>query len=747
MFVLKHRALLSYTLLFLAVLALVFGISETLKLILIIPIASAAVLLLFIGRRRRSLWRLALILLLITAAILPSFIYDCTDNGVEKSCGKTVYVSAVIHEITFDSGGFCFANGNIVSLSGKRQSVRAKLSYENGTVGVGDIISGKARLLPIDGEDTISSHSRSRGYRYEVIFEEAYKTGKQASPTVISFKMRSFLCNLIKTHVSGEGSELLCAMLLGERDGLSDTLNRNMTRLGLSHTLALSGMHFNILLLGLEKLLGIFTIDKRVRYLCLSALTALYLFAVGGTPSAMRAGLMMLGMILAFFLRTEYDALTALALSVGAICTVTPFAITDTSLLLSAFATLGILLAFGNDYGRKEEEEAEAMPPARRFLLWLGVSVKVTLAASLATLPLTAYTYGSLPLLLVFANLLFAPLMQLLLYASFLTLACGFLPPVSAASSFLTRIITDLAAFLADIPHTQISVRHPVLFTILCVGVALFFLLHLFPPRERARTRLSLLLFALIIGSSGIFFAVRAICASNTLSVHYATTAAQRGDIFLLSENGHTAVIDNTRGMPKEVDEIFTVLEEKYLVEIDAYVVTGYHAAMRATLEGVLTNKTVHHIYLPLPRSAEEEELLLSVLASAESGGSEVSLYENNTALSLGSASFVLREHSTVNAEEKRSFFSLSCADYSIAYLSAKTVDHKNWQDIAQVITSYDAVFFGTYGAGGTPPYLLDPSPMKDQALYGVSENHLPFFDTTCFTLGAEHTIRIEKKQ
>ncbi len=745
MFILKHRTLLFYTLLFLAVLTLVFGIPEILKLILIIPLASAAALLAFLGRRRRSLWRLALILSLIAAAILPSFIYDRTDNRVEKTCGKTVYVSAVIHEVTFESDGFCFANGSIVSLSGERQSVRTKLSYINGTVGVGDVISGMAEILPIDKEDAGGAYSLSRGYRYEVVFETAYKTGKMNSLTVISFKMRTFLCNLIKRYTSGDGAELLCAMLLGEKDGLSDTFERDMRRLGLSHTLALSGMHFNILLLGLERLLGCFSIDKRIRYLTMTVLTVLYLFVIGATPSAARAGLMMLGAVFSFFLYTEYDALTALALSVAAICVAAPYAITDSSLLLSAFATLGILLAFGNDYGRREEERIP-LSPARRLLRWLALSVKITLAASLATLPLTAYMFGTVPLLLVFANVLFAPLMQLLLYAAFLTLALGFLPPVSAAASLLTRVITDLAAFFSDIPHTQISVRHPVLFTFLCVGVALLFLLHLFPPRERVRTRFSLILFALILGGSGIFFAARAIYASNTLTVHYTATAEQRGDIFLLSENGYTAVIDGTRGLLDEAGEIFAAVEGEYLAEVDDYVLMGYHAAMREALDSILTNRTVHRVCLPLPASAKEEELLHAVFASAERGGSEVLLYESDTPLLLGSASFVLREHSNVSAEERRSFFTLSCADYSIAYLSAKMADHSNWQDIVSVAADCDAVFFGAYGMSGVLPYLPDASPMAGKALYAVSESLLPFSDTSGFKLGTEHIIRITKR-
>lgn len=744
MFILKHRALLSYTLIFLLGLALFYGLHESIKLILIPVFASAVPILVLARRRCRSFWRLLMVPLLLTAAILPSLFYDISDAKMEDACGKTVYVSAVIHEVTYESENFRFANGKTVSLGNEKQRVRVKLSYTNGTVTVGDVISGIALITPIDGDDTASTYARSHGFRYEVAFEEAYKTDTEVSVATASFKMRSFLCNLIRNYTKGDGSSLLCAMLLGERDGLSDVFVRDMNRLGLSHTLALSGMHFNILLLGIERLLSLFSVDKRVRYLLLGILTVLYLFAIGGTPSAMRAGLMMLFIIIAFFLHTEYDALTALALSMALICTFTPYAITDLSLLLSVFATLGILLAFGNDYGKKEE--APRLPPLRRALHLLWISVKITLAASLATLPFTAYAYGSLPLLLVFANVLFAPLMQWLLYLSFLTLLLGFLPPVAMTASAFTHLIEWLCARLADIPHTQISMRHPVLFVFLCIGVLLLLLLHIFPPREKEKGRFSALLLAILFLSSGGVFAVRAIISSDTLTVSYSAMRGEQGDAFLLSENGFSAIIDTSRGGSSEAEDIITLLEENYLFEIDAYVVTGYHTAMRATLDTLLTTRTVHRILLPLPTTAEEEALLASVMKSAHEGRSEFSLYAVGSPILLGSAELVLHEHSPLGASVKTVLFTLSCGGDSLAYLSPSLVTYSNWQNVIGTVEDHGTVLFGTYGSGNITEYRPDADPLTDKRLLAVSKEHLPFYDTDVFILDTKHIIKMKKK-
>ena len=744
MFILRRRALFTYTLVFLLTLALVFGLHENVKLILIAVLASAVLVLILVRRHCRSFRRLLIALLFLIAAVLPSLIYNFSDEKAEKVCGKPVYVSAVIYEVTYERDGFCFANGATVSLGNEKHRVRAKLSYTNGSVEVGDVISGTALITPIDGDDTTSSYARSRGFRYEVAFETANKTGTKTSFTVLSFKMRSFLCNLINKYTQGDGASLLCAMLLGEKDGLSDTFLRDMNRLGLSHMLALSGMHFSILLFGLERLLRRIPVHKCARYLSILVLMIFYLFAIGGTPSAMRAGLMMFFIIIAFFLYIDYDALTDLALSVALICIFTPYAITDLSLLLSAFATLGILLMIENDYGVKEKKPR--LTPLRRALRSIWLSVKITLAASLATLPLIAHTYGSMPLLLIFANLLFAPLMQCLLYLSLATLLFGFLPPVAMAASAFTHLIEWLCARLADIPHTQISVRHPVLFVFLCIGVALLFLLYLFPPPEKKKERLSALLLAFMLVSSCGVFAVRALINSNTLTVSYCAAQGERGDVLLLAENGFTTVIDNTRGVSAEAEDVLALVEGNYLVEIDAYVVTGYHTAMRATLDELLTTRIVHRILLPLPTTAEEEALFLSVIESANEGRSDVSLYAMGIPLTLGSAEFVLHEHSPLDSETKASLFTLSCGGDSLAYLSPSLVSYGSWQEVASTVEDHETVLFGAYGRAEIIEQLPDAHPLTDKRLLAVSKEYLPFSDTSRFAFGTEHIIKMKKK-
>ena len=74
-----------------------------------------------------------------------------------------------------------------------------------------------------------------------------------------------------------ESGRLLSALLLGEREMLDDSTALGFRRLGITHILALSGMHLAILSLGLSKLLSLFGIGKRTASVFNIVFTILYM--------------------------------------------------------------------------------------------------------------------------------------------------------------------------------------------------------------------------------------------------------------------------------------------------------------------------------------------------------------------------------------------------------------------------------------------------------------------------------------
>ncbi len=748
MFVLKHRTFLSFLLLYLVLLALCYRLPSSVKLPIAITSASVCFVLLFIGRILRSFWRaavyIALTVAVLAVSVLPSYLYDLTDRELSRRAGDTVYASVLIDEITYESEGFCYANGTLLSCNGEEENIRVCFSLSVSAPQIGEVYSGIAALSAMDSKDTLDAYSLSRGYRYSLEFEHAQRTGSKLTCSVISAKLRTFLCNTIRNHTKGQSASLLCAMLLGEKDGLSDTFNRDMQRLGLSHMLALSGMHFTILLLGIERLFSLLSIDKRLRYLLIAFLTLLYLFIIGSSPSALRAGIMMLVLILSFFLGKEYDALTSLAFSVALICTVFPYTVCNTSLMLSAFATCGILLALGNDYGERSDRK-QYKNLILRLLAKTALSIKITLAASFATLPFLAFQFGTFPLLLVVTNLLFAPLMQFLLYAAVLVLLFGFLPPIAVAATFLSESIIKLASFFAGIPHIQISILRPDLLIILLSGTLLFGVLYLFPPRKEKRAKISAVILAAICLFASLSGTVRLLYHSGTLTIHHQTTEKQTGEFFILSENGCTSVIDSTFGTEKDMELLFERLEEEHLVEIDYYVITSYQASHMGTLREVMANNTVHHLILPIPTSALEEEIFASLLVSAKIGGGDIALYLEEKPFMLGNTELCLHDTSLSEGKGNSLFFSVKKNGSRFAYLSAEMLHIGNWEKLSESLFSYDVIFFGTYGSDYRNNRLPPAHTFSKADIYAAAQEHIPFENGSDISYHTRHTFFLDR--
>lgn len=106
------------------------------------------------------------------------------------------------------------------------------------------------------------------------------------------------------------------ALLLGEKSGLSDAQRNQLSLAGMSHIVAVSGMHLSILF----GLVYVLTLRQRVLSALLGIPIAVFFAAVAGfTPSVTRAALMLSLALLARLLRREYDPPSALAFAVLAL--------------------------------------------------------------------------------------------------------------------------------------------------------------------------------------------------------------------------------------------------------------------------------------------------------------------------------------------------------------------------------------------------------------------------------------------
>jgi competence protein ComEC len=191
------------------------------------------------------------------------------------------------------------------------------------------------------------------------------------------------------------------ALLLGEASAVSNELNDAIRNAGVSHVLAVSGMHVTVLVGGLAalvRLLWLFTplalhIEaRRAAALAGTCLAPLVASLCGGSPSAVRAALTSTLMFLLTALGYRPRILPVSAFAVGVHMALAPRDALHPGFVLSVAATASLLTASsvdGNEIWKALVESLRAWVSTAPFLvLCFGGTSIVALVANVVLLPL-----------------------------------------------------------------------------------------------------------------------------------------------------------------------------------------------------------------------------------------------------------------------------------------------------------------------------------------------------------------------
>lgn len=249
------------------------------------------------------------------------------------------------------------------------------------------------------------------------------------------------LSHKIRSVFKGDEGALLSALLCGDRSGFTSNYSSSLRASGLSHIAAVSGMHLSILLA-----IILFIFPKKAAIIISLPLMLSFAAMTGFSPSITRALIMSSMLGVAFLIKAEYDALTALVTAGVIIGCINPFALCSVSFLLSFFSTLGIILFsprilrfFSNKF------------PRNKILLkichFLISAVSVTVSATLFTLPLQMLFFPTVSLNFLVSNILavwaVAPAMFIAI----------FLLPIA----FYVPLLSGVAIFVIILPLKYIN--------------------------------------------------------------------------------------------------------------------------------------------------------------------------------------------------------------------------------------------------------------------------------------------------
>ncbi|MEZ4810605.1 MAG: ComEC/Rec2 family competence protein [Allomuricauda sp.] len=222
---------------------------------------------------------------------------------------------------------------------------------------------------------------------------------------------REYSISKLKKQDFGEDElAVIQALLLGQRDDISENTYNNYKNAGAVHILAVSGLHVGILLFLMQFLLSPLDRFPKGKVLKLAIIVGLlwaYAFVAGLSPSIVRAVTMFSFVAYALYLNRPTNSFNIIALSMLFILLVKPLMLFQVGFQMSYAAVLSIVWIY---------------PKLQRFWFPDNIIVRktwqllsVSVAAQLGVLPVSLYYFHQFPSLFFISNLLIIPFLGLIL--------------------------------------------------------------------------------------------------------------------------------------------------------------------------------------------------------------------------------------------------------------------------------------------------------------------------------------------
>lgn len=538
----------------------------------------------------------------------------------------TYRIEGSFTDIRYSGDSSCFAYGTADTVDGKKvPSFGLSLSLTAaGSPRAGDRFSAAVTIVPSsESENDVTSASTlaAKGIFYSAEGEYTGYLGRQTGLRELIASFRAFCSDGFHRYLSEDGAALADALLLGERDSLRDSVKRDFRTLGVSHLLAVSGLHLSVILGAVTALLQKANLRKWVRGIIQSVCCLFYMAICGFSGSICRAGIMYLLFTAVMMLQEDSDSVTTLFAAGTIILLIRPYAVLDVGLQLSFLATLGIL-SFGREMLRSVKTGRRK---SDRLFAYLRAGLAIGIAAGMMTFPVSLRMGGRFSLLTVPATILLSPFVTVLLALFPVALILSVIPPVGG---ILFRIADAVAGLmlklvgLADPLHSAVlpigdrAVGWITAVFSLCLLAAL-----LLPVNGKLRYRLPVGLFLLILVTAGVSCAVPV-----SPGVNYYADA--KNEALLLCSDGKTTLVDISGGGKSMLYPAADSLADLRAASVDRVVYTHLHDRHTAQAKYLFENQYIREIYLPVPRDGGEKDAYTALTRLAERYGVKVYSYD-----------------------------------------------------------------------------------------------------------------------
>lgn len=480
-----------------SVLAAAFYLSQ----IVVAVIGGIAALLTFlffmIKRTRKTIFLPAMAIAALTACIVNIGYTSLIVQPVVERYGDAEHtVRAVIADEAYRSYSKYYYRLNVKEIDGEPVSQKLLLkTLRPLDADPDDILTFTSEL-----KVTENNYYRAKGYYLNAdSLEISVKVEETVEHSLYyhALQLRRYMRRALDSLLPKDCAALCRAVLIGDKYAMGTQVRDSFRYAGASYFIVVSGMHFAVICLLLERLLKRANLWVRLAIMLVFILA--YAAVTGFQPSVLRSGIMMTMLMIGNTIRRQTYPLNHLGVA-GILMPfiVSPYGAGDIGLILSFYATLAILLwaspiakklcrkdESGNiptfqvggairsccqrikGLFSKEKKKTEKKPFS--FKLWLiklynavALMLSVSLAANILVFPISVFVFHEVSLVTLLSSLLLYWAIYLILILSFAICAFFWFKPFAVLLSFpllwLCRYVLWIVEGLASLPFAYIRI-------------------------------------------------------------------------------------------------------------------------------------------------------------------------------------------------------------------------------------------------------------------------------------------------
>lgn len=327
--------------------------------------------------------------------------------------------------------------------------------------------------LYIEGEFKQPEEARNyKGYNYKQYLKtkkiigtvelEKVKILKSSNGSFIH-NIQKYIRDTINGTLTDEEGNLLLAILLGDKDKLSEDIQESFKTSNLSHMLAVSGAHVSYIILGLTYVLQNSIIGKKNgKIVCIIFLLA-FMAITNFTPSVTRACIMAILTLFSSIIYRKSDVYTNI--SVAALITLifNPYSLLDLGFQLSYGGTIGIIIFIK----RIQEKKSNS-----KVINYIKQMALVSIYANIIIIPIMMYHFNTVSFTFIISNIMASPILGIIVITGFLFIIASItVKPLTRLIAIFIKpilsILIKISQICSKLPFSNILVVTPYMFNVI----------------------------------------------------------------------------------------------------------------------------------------------------------------------------------------------------------------------------------------------------------------------------------------